>query len=137
MKNIIAVLLLLTLALSLCACGGQTGTETTTEPEITTTEPETTVEDVDDGMVDYKVTVVDEGGNPVGNIMLQLCDETCMPGMADANGVATFHCAENPNYHVTVMENMMPEGYDYATEETEFYFDDGKLEMTIVLKAIA
>lgn len=136
MKNIFAVLLLLALVLSPCACGGQTGTETTTAPE-TTTEPETTVEDVDDGMVDYKVTVVDEGGNPVGNIMLQLCDETCMPGMADANGVATFHCAENPNYHVTVMDGMMPEGYEYATEETEFYFADGKLEMTIVLKAIA
>ncbi len=137
MKNIFAVLLLLTLVLSLCACGGQKqDPETTTAPEITT-EPETTAEDVDDGMVDYKVTVVDEGGNPVPNIMLQLCKDTCMPAMADANGVAVFHCVEDPEYHVSVMEGMMPEGYDYTTEETEFYFAEGEKEMTIVLKAVA
>ena len=46
MKKIIAIMLMLCLTVSLCACGGSNNTvETTTEPAVveTTTEPETTL----------------------------------------------------------------------------------------------
>ena len=31
----------------------------------------------------------------------------------------------------------MPEGYEYATGETEYYFENGATELTITLKAVA
>lgn len=131
-KNILALLLVLCMAMSLVACGGgqEQPEETTTAPVESTAEP---VENVDDGKAEYKVTVLDESGNPVANAMVQICKDACLPGMTNAEGVATFNVAEDEGYKVSFMT--MPEGYTADAEE--FYFEAGATEMTITLKAAA
>ena len=135
MKKILALMLSICLLLCLCACGqDQNPTETpaTSEPtEATTESTAATDATVDDGKVTYTVTVTDEQGNPLTSTMLQICKDACLPGMTDAEGNAVFNVAED-DYKVSFL--MLPAGYTYTTEETEFYFD-GATEITLTLKA--
>lgn len=137
--NICLILLMLCMALSLCACGSEVpaATEAPTETEIaveTTEAPAETEAALAEGMVNYKVTVVDEGGNPVVGAMVQLCKDSCVPNVTDDTGTATFTLAED-DYKASMLA--MPAGYEYAGEEDAFYFEDGSYELTIVLKAVA
>lgn len=139
MKNMIALALALCLMLSLCACGGDAAVETqpkeTEAPAVeTTAAPEVEAPAVPEGMVVYTVTVVDEGGNPVPSAMVQLCKDSCVPGVTNESGVATFTLAEDA-YKASMLS--MPAGYEYAGETEEFYFENGSFEVTIVLKAVA
>lgn len=143
MKKLIAMLLALVMVVGLAACGE---TAKPTEPENTdpapsapaATEPSQNVEEppVNENPV-YTVKIVDEGGNPISGVMVQICQgETCLPGpVSDENGTVTFQVAE-ADYKVSFLGGV-PAGYDYTTEETEFYFEDGSYEVTIVLKALA
>lgn len=137
-KRIFAVLLVLCLALGLCACGGSGNEETKpTSAETTGAAEETTgttaaTQAEEDGKVSYTVKVVDEDGNPISGAMVQLCKETCLPGATNAEGVAEFRTVED-EYKVSFMT--VPEGY--AAEAEEFYFEDGSFELTITLKAAA
>lgn len=129
-KNLLAIVLTLAFLLTLAACNQ---TETPAGTTDTTGTTEGTTEPVDDGKVTYTVKVVDEGGNPVAQAAVQLCKDSCLPGMTNAEGVATFRVLEDAGYKVSFM--VMPAGYE--AEETEFYFADGSYEMTIILKAVA
>lgn len=143
MKKLIAMLLALVMVVGLAACGE---TAKPTEPENTDPAPSTPAatepsQDVEEPPVNenpvYTVKIVDEGGNPISGVMIQICQgETCMPGpVSDENGTITFQVAED-DYKVSFLGDV-PAGYDYTTEETEFYFEDGSYELTIVLKAVA
>lgn len=127
-KRFLVFTLAVCLLLGLCACTAPAADsgETTTEATQDTTET------VDDGKVTYTVKVVDEGGNPVASAAVQLCKDSCLPGMTNAEGVATFRVVED-DYKVSFMT--MPEGYEAEAEE--FYFEDGAYELTITLKAVA
>ncbi len=141
-KMMIAAILLLCMTLCLCACGGgEDSTETTADTQATEEVTETTAEvteketeAADNGMTTYTVTVVDEGGNPVPGAMVQLCQDTCYPGVANDQGVATFQVPE-ASYKVSFLS--LPQGYNYTTDAQEFYFEAGSTELTIVLKAEA
>lgn len=144
-KRLLAILLALCLVLGLCACG-QTPAE---EPEDTQTvapapeqteapAPEATeAPQVENTNPTYTVKIVDEGGNPIPGALIQMCQgETCMPGpLSGADGTVTFLVAE-AEYKVSFLAGP-PAGYDYSSQETEFYFEDGAYELTIVLKAVA
>ena len=136
MNKIMTMLLVLVMALSLCACGGETPAETeapvvTEAPAVPeAAETEAPVEE-EDG---YTVTVLDEAGSPIAGAMVQLCKDACVPGVTDENGVAKFNLPED-SYKVSFL--MLPAGYTYAGEEQEFYFEDGSMELTITLKAAA
>lgn len=127
-KRFLIFALAVCLLLGLCACAGA---ET---PEATTTAPaeQETTAPVDDGKVTYTVKVVDEAGDPVASAAVQLCKDSCLPGMTDAEGVATFRAVED-TYKVSFMT--VPTGFEADAEE--FYFDDGAYELTITLKAVA
>ena len=90
-----------------------------------------TAAEVVDTSVTYTVTVVDQNGDPVSNVILQFCDEeNCkLPAATDENGIvtATYEASE---YHITLTE--LPEGY--TSEESVFYFEEST-ELTIVLTA--
>ena len=129
MKRFLYLALIACLLLSLCACGQAAADPKESTPAVTT---EGTTEPVDDGKVTYTVKVVDEGGNPVANAAVQICKDSCLPGMTDAEGVATFRVAED-DYKVSFMA--MPAGFEAEAEE--FYFEDGVYELTITLKAVA
>ena len=142
MKKLIALMLALVMLVSLVACGKTPEApvvEDPTDPPATApqaTEPAATEPPANANPV-YTVKIVDEAGNPVVGVMVQICQgETCLPGpVSDANGVVTFQVAE-ADYKVSFLGGV-PAGYEYTTEETEFYFENGSYEVTIVLKAVA
>lgn len=118
--------------IGLCACGGNGSdaketTAATNEATVSQTE-----ETVDDGKVTYTVKVVDENGDPVANAAVQICKDSCLPGVTNEEGVAIFNVVED-DYKVSFMA--MPEGFQADAEE--FYFEDGSYELTITLKAAA
>lgn len=127
-KRFLIFTLAFCLLFCLCACGAPTADSEMTVPETSgvVTKP------VDDGKVTYTVKVVDEGGNPVVGAAVQLCKDSCLPGMTNAEGVATFRTVED-TYKVSFMT--MPAGFQSDAEE--FYFEDGAFELTITLKAVA
>ena len=138
MKKILALALCLVMVLALAACGE------TQNPEITTgTTAAPTVEATTEATTEavekpsYKITVVAEDGTPFVGLVVQLCnDEGCNPAVTDANGTATVTVMEyRDDYHCNVTN--LPEGYEYAGEATEFYFENGATEVTITLKAVA
>lgn len=112
LKYLLTALLVLAMALVLCACGG---TEAPAEEKG-----------------GYSVTVLDENGDPVVGAMIQLCKDVCVPGVTDAEGTAKFDLPEDI-YKVSFMT--LPAGYTYADDVQEFYFEGGSREMTIILKA--
>ena len=143
MKKLIALLLALVMVIGLVACGTtapETPEETEAAPQQTEAATQAPTEELEnnDEPVNtnptYTVKVVDEGGNPVAGAMVQICQgESCLPGVLGADGTAIFQVAE-ADYKVSFLGGV-PAGYEYTTEETEFYFDN--YEVTIVLKAVA
>ena len=140
MKKLIALLLALVLTLSLCACGGSGQGENPADDTAGNTEnlqestQESTEASIPEGMAQYKVKVVDDAGNPVVGVMIQVCtDETCLiPVKTDDTGVATFPPAEEGAYHANFLPGI-PEGYTADAEV--FYVAAGETELTIQLKA--
>lgn len=144
MKNILTVLLLLCMVLCLCACGNNetANNDASTNPPATDpvatnpveTDPVETEPSIPEGQAQYTVTVVDEGGNAIVGAMVQICKEDCFPGVTDAEGKAIFTRPETEGYKISFIS--VPAGYDYTTEETDFYYEGDSKEITIVLKAI-
>ena len=133
MKKILAALLLVCMAVCLCACGNNEPTEPqNTAPQITlpqVTEPEPTG-------VTYTVKVVDEGGNAVSGVMVQLCAEQCVFAATNENGVASFaDKEERDDYKASVLQ--CPEGYEMTGDTNEYYYGSGVYEVTITVKAVA
>ena len=139
-KKISLLALVLCLALSLCACGGSEAPATeapaTEAPatEAPATEAPETEAALAEGMAVYTITVVDEGGNPIAGAMVQMCKDSCIPGMTDANGVASFTMAED-DYKVSFLT--MPAGFELVDETSEFYFESGSTEIILTRKAVA
>lgn len=131
-KPILTVMMVLLLAMSLLACSGGDDTAITTTAGTTAAadDAQTTADTQDDGKTAYSVAVVDAEGNPIAGAMVQLCADTCYPGVTDASGVAHFSVLEN-EYKVSFLS--VPEGY--AAEAEEFYFEDGATEITLTLTA--
>lgn len=130
LRNIFVLVMALAMVLCLCACADNEdnkGNETTAGTTEATTEA---TEKKDDGKVTYTVKVVDEKGNAVAGAMVQLCLESCLPGMTNAEGVATYNLNE-ADYKVSFVN--VPEGF--AKDAGEYYFEDGSYEMTLTLKA--
>ena len=152
MKKLICLLLCLCFLFALAACGN---TEEKTENETTTTAaqggedtkatdtqtgtkpgptPDNEEPPVEDNTVLYTIKVVDEAGNPVAAATIaQICDDVCVP-VKLTDGVGEKNLEPNENYHVNL--TVMPEGYEYASGETEYPFDSENV-CTIVLKAVA
>lgn len=133
MKKLIAALLLVCMAVCLCACGG----EETKEPEVT--QPQITLPEVTEPEktgVTYTVKVVDEGGNPVAGAMVQLCAEMCLPKLTNADGVAVYeNMEERSDYKASV--TVYPEGYEQLGDTVDHYLENGATEVTITVKAVA
>lgn len=132
MKSVFALLLALCMVFALCACGGNSdeANGTTGATKAPATNNETTAPTVDDSKVTYTVKVVDEQGKGVVGAMVQLCLETCLPGMTNMQGVATYRVNE-ADYKVSFVQ--MPAGY--TAEETEYHFAASSYELTITLKS--
>ena len=135
-KRFAALLLSLGLIFGLCACTGSTDNSETTAPSTAAaTQPVVTTEATEAATPSHTVKVVDEGGNPIAGVFVQICLDTCTPAQTDANGVASYYDMPEADYEIKLMA--MPSGYGYTTEEEIFFFPDGSTEATITLQAIA
>ena len=136
-KRLVTLVLMLGLALSLVACGGNAGTATEKNNTENTqqdegqankdTEKESESENVDDGKIEYKVTLLDASGNPVAGQMIQVCNAaTCFaPAATDANGVATFRLEESNEYKAKLLT---------ASDDAYVYFEAGATELTLTME---
>ena len=133
MKRLICLMMAMLMMLGLCACGGEEAPKA--EPTVAATEEPTVPAQAEvpaeDGKVTYTIHVENENGNALAGVMVQICKDACLPGMTDAEGNATFTVDED-DYKASFL--MLPAGYTYPTEQTEFYFD-GATEITLTLKA--
>ncbi len=140
MKKFIAVFLMLFMIASLCACGND-GNDTSADSKTESADSLSTETSKSDALSSeevsggYTVTVVDGENKPVANAILQLCklgdDGNCTPGNpTDAEGKVEFNLPED-EYKVSFV--VMPAGYTYSDEAQEFYFEEGKTELTITL----
>ena len=131
MKKLLALIMAVLMVLSLCACGAdKTDTKTndnieqnsSSELEDTSSEEETTPK--------FEVTVTDADGNAVQGVMVQLCKDTCVPAVTDANGVATFNAEITDGYKLSVMS--CPEGYESEnTGDNYIYLEEGETSYTL------
>lgn len=136
MKKLISLCLMLCLLVGLCACGDSEPVETPTETPTEAPATEVPTEAPTEAAAGYVVKVVDEGGNPIAGALVQLCAETCLPAVTDAEGVANFANAEiRDDYKISFVT--LPAGYDYVDDVQEFHFAEGEMEYTITLKAVA
>ena len=136
-KKLVTAMLMLCLAFSLVACGGD-GASKDTQKENTQnsqqdegqankdTENDKNSENVDDGKIEYTVKLVDANGNPIANTMVQVCNaSTCFaPVATDANGVAVFRLVESNEYKAKLMT---------AGEDAYVHFEAGATELTLTI----
>lgn len=122
----------------LSGCGSDNNEiETTTtvvasEDDTEATEKKTEEATTVDTKVMYSIKVVDEEGNVIPSVMVQICKDACVPGKTNDQGIAEFNVEEDSEYKASVMQ--MPEGYELAGEEENFYFESGSKEVTITLR---
>ena len=146
MKKLFALLLVLCMVFSLSACGGNADTKDDDKDNNVVNNDVDTDEDADDTSKDetdedegvqtqagFTVKIVDEGGNPVQGAMVQVCKDTCLPAISNAEGIATFSLQIEDGHKLQV--SSCPEGYEYDGE-ADIYLEPGQKEYTLVLKAV-
>ena len=135
-KRLVTAILMLAMALTLVACGGNGSDKDTQKPNTENTQEDDTQankdteedkkdEPVDDGKIEYKVTLVDANGAPIAGKMVQFCNSaTCfVPVATDANGVAVMRLEEASDYKAKELTQ---------PEEAYVYFE-GATELTITI----
>lgn len=134
MKKIITLLLVLSLALCLAACGDDattpTNPTTTTNPQPSSTvsTPPTTV---NNATYNYKIRVVDQDGTPIEGATIMFCLETCDFFVTNAEGWALIDKPVADGYQAKILA--LPtgfEGYTFSGEYTNL--EAGQTELTLV-----
>ena len=132
MKRIVTLLLVLTLALCLAACGEPAATTpaaTTTQPTPTTTvapTPTTTAPPYN-----YKIRVVDQDGNPIEGATIMFCLSTCDFFVTNAEGWALIDKPVADGYQAKILS--LPAGFNgYTFSEEYTNLEAGQTELTLV-----
>ncbi len=88
---------------------------------------------VDDGLSDYTLKCIDQDGNPVSGVMLQVCDDsTCQVFVSDDNGLYAFTAVPYA-WEVHILK--APEGYTADTVEVMLApVDGGEMIFTLTKK---
>lgn len=85
------------------------------------------------------VTVVDESGNPVEGVTVQVCHNVCLtPGKTNEEGVLAVNISSTEKVKVAILA--VPEGYaipevvgEYQGVEIHAFFTEGVYELTVTL----
>ncbi len=151
MKFLALVLVMGTL-LAFAACAPNDTTTTTAPNNSTTTKPNTSTTTPSSSTtapaasssteapkpVTYRVKVVDEEGNPVAGARVQLCKDACVYATSNDEGWAEFTIPVEDGYHANILK--APSGFEIPEgkelDKTEYDFESGKTEMTLVLKLV-
>ncbi len=134
-KNLLCIMLIACFAFSFAAC---TGNDVSSDENADDSTPVVETEEVKDTeepvAAGFKVTVTDDAGAPVEGVVLQVCKDTCVPCVTDAEGVASFNVEVTSEHKLSVLT--LPEGYEY-TGEAEIYLEDGMTEFSVVINKVA
>lgn len=154
MKKIFVAILMFCMVMSFCACGNSNsdannenkdnvGSENNNNNDNEGNENDDSQnenedddsQNEDDGNIVYQVMVVDEDGNPISGVMVQVCDEgNCYaPSFTNDEGIAEFRLAESSEYKTKIVTN--PTGYE-AVETDYVHFEDGSTTVTLTVKAV-
>lgn len=145
MKRFTAWMLIVSLALSLCACAAEEIVEVTEAPATEpVTEPvEEPVELVteeflegqlsDDTETNYYVTVTDQDGGPVPGVTVHLGVGIGTPCDTNELGVATFVM---PLGQYTAYIDQLPFGYAFVDDSREFPFELDTTYLTVVVNLV-
>ncbi len=129
MKKLLALVLAIGMIFSLCACGADKNGPTGNAPIDSQTQNDTETSSNEETVSKFKVTLVDQDGNPVPNTMLQICKDTCVPKSTDANGVALFDFESTDGHKLSLFS--CPEGYETEyVGDNYIYLEDGETEYT-------
>lgn len=134
-KRLITAIFMLCMAFCLVACGDNGSDKDSQKPSTEETnkddsQKESEEESEESGIV-YTIKVVDEKNTPIGGMMVQICKDTCMPKLTNAQGIAEFTVAElSDDYYAGITS--LPEGYIYEGEE-KVYFENGSTEVVFVI----
>lgn len=129
MKKFLALIMALAMVFCLCACGGDENGPTGNEALNTQQQNDTETSSEEETTPKFEVTVVDQNGDVVSGIWVQLCNESCLPKVTDENGVATFDAEITDGYKLSVMT--CPEGYETEYVGTNYiYLEEGITEYT-------
>ena len=131
-KSLLALAAVACMALCLCACGDTTPTKEPTD--VTTTTEAVTATTTAPATAMFEVKVVDQNGAPVPGVMMQICKDTCIPKLTDANGVAAFELEITDGYKLSVLT--CPAGYTYEGE-AEIYLESGSTSYTVEVQGEA
>ncbi len=129
MKKLLALILVLGLVFCLCACGADKKDADTDTKTQQSSQTETSSDDA--ATASFEVMVVDQNGDAVPGVMVQICKDTCLPALTNSKGVATFNLEITDGYKLSVMS--CPAGYD-AQKVGEIYLDAGITEYTLEIK---
>lgn len=125
MKKIFAIVLSLCLIFALVACGN----DTTSIDNQTPNDTQSKTSSKEETVAKFKVTLVDQNGDPVPNTMIQICKDTCVPKATDANGIAQFDFESTDGHKLSLFS--CPEGYESEyVGDNYIYLEDGETEYT-------
>lgn len=128
MKKLLVLVLALAMVFSLCACGGDSNGPTGAEPLENQTQTDTDTSSEEE-TAQFKVTLVDQNGDPVPNTMVQICKDTCVPKATDENGVALFDFESTDGHKLSLFS--CPDGYETEyVGDNYIYLEDGETEYT-------
>ena len=122
------------LCFAACTSGDVENNEDETTPKNEVVETEEVKDTEEPAPASFKVTVTDETGAAVAGVVLQVCKDTCVPCVTDAEGVASFNVEVTSEHKLSVLT--LPEGYEY-TGEAEIYLEDGITEFSVVINKVA
>ena len=135
LKNLLCILLIACFAFSFAACADNDAANNEnnddTTPKVETEEVKDTEEVAPAGL---KVTVTDDTGSPVSGVVLQVCKDTCVPSVTDAEGIASFNVEVTSEHKLSVLT--LPEGYEY-NGDAEIYLEDGMTEFAVEITKVA
>ncbi len=139
MKRLMALVLVLTAVLAFAACTPEAPSTEGTTTAPTSTAPTTTAPTTQpEKQVTFRVKVVDEAGNPVAGVGVQICKESCVIGETNEEGWAEFTNAVEDGYHANIMYEPagfeIPEGKELDKSEVDF--PAGQTELTLTLKVV-
>lgn len=128
MKKLLAIVLVFGLLFCLCACGADKKDSDNDTKTQQSSQTETSSEET---AATFEVTVVDQNGDAVPGVMVQVCKDTCLPALTNSKGVASFNLEITDGYKLSVMS--CPASYD-AEKVGEIYLDAGITEYTLEIK---
>lgn len=141
MKKLLLCLLAMAMVLAMASCGE---TETTSSESVA--QGESSLSDSTSSLasdavsetssqqeaeITFTVTAVDQNGDPVANVFVQLCnDSTCTPQMTNEQGIAAYTLEITDGCKLSVLS--APAGYTYEGEK-DIYLEAGASRLTVTL----